>query len=119
MALGAAPLAFAQPGLADPTRPAPVIAVAAAGAGEAELAAVAVLQSVLTPEKGKPVAIIGGRQVRIGEMVGDKQLVKLGENEAVLVGPAGSERLLLTPGVEKKNVTAAPGAKRVRKGEKQ
>jgi len=113
--------ALAQSGFADPTRPPASLQASPGSASEVEAAKTPTLQSVLIPDKGKPVALIGGRELRLGEMLGDRRLVKLTEREAVLVGPAGSERLSLTPGAEKTNVTAKPpGApqKRVQRGEK-
>ena len=102
--LAAAPV-FAQPALTDPTRPpgVPAAAEAVGGAGGG-----AVLQSVLLPKKGVAVAIISGRQVRLGESFGDSRLVALSEREAVLKGPSGVERLSLTPSVDKLT-RAAPG----------
>ena len=79
-----------------------------------------VLQSVLIPKKGRPVAVIGGQQVRLGENYGESRLVRLSEREAVLEGPSGTERLSLTPGLEKiairksskEKTTAAEGGQR-------
>lgn len=102
--------AFAQSGLADPTRPPPGMAADSAGTDEASAP---VLQSVMLPKKGKPVAIIGGQQVSLGGKYGDSRLIALSEREAVLQGPGGIERLLLTPGIEKTPIIAkTPAAKR-------
>lgn len=87
--------------MADPTRP-PAGFVADAASGEA--ASGPVLQSVLILRKGRAVAVIGGQQVVLGEMYGESRLVKLTEREAVLEGPSGVERLMLTPGIEKTNI---------------
>jgi hypothetical protein len=100
--------------MADPTRPPPGVSVAAP---EAEAASGPVLQSVLIPGKGKPWALIGGQQVSLGGWYGESRLIRLTEREAVLEGPAGVERLLLTPDVEKtnivtKNVPKAPASRR-------
>ena len=77
------------------------------------------LQSVKIPKKGKPLAVIGGQQVRLGEFYGDSRLIRLTEREAVLQGPAGTERLMLTPGIEKTNIiTKSPAAKRAQSGGK-
>ena len=94
--------AFAQADLADPTRP-PAGLVAEATSSEAVTGPV--LQSVLIPRKGRAMAVIGGQPVRLGEMYGESRLIKLTEREAVLEGPGGVERLLLTPGIEKTNIT--------------
>ena len=75
--------------------------------------------SLLTGDKGltiptmkavieEPVIIdtvFRGQPVRLGEMYGESRLIKLTEREAVLEGPSGVERLLLTPGIEKTNIT--------------
>lgn len=93
--------AFAQADLADPTRP-PAGLVAEATSSEAVTGPV--LQSVLIPRKGRAMAVIGGQPVRLGEMYGESRLIKLTEREAVLEGPSGVERLLLTPGIKKTNI---------------
>ena len=100
--------------LADPTRPPAGVLETA---GEAGAPAGPVLQSVLIPKNGKPLAVIDGQLVRLGERYGESRLVKLSEREAVLDGPAGIERLRLTPDVEKinlvaKNATKTPAPKR-------
>ena len=103
-------------GVSDPTRPPFGFSDPAPDTGEVTGP---VLQSVMIPKKGKPVAIIGGQQVRLGEMYGESRLTKLSEREAVLEGPAGIERLLLTPGIEKTYIiTKSPAARRVQSGGK-
>jgi len=93
--------ATAQAELPDPTRPP---AGLVAEEASSEMAAGPVLQSVLIPKKGRAVAVIGGKQVYLGDMYGESRLTKLSEREAVLEGPSGVERLLLTPGIEKTNI---------------
>lgn len=89
---------------ADPTRP-PDAWLQASGpekaTGEAQR-----LQSVLLPERGRPVAVIGGKTVVLGDRVGDARLVKLTEREAVLRGPEGTTRLYLTPQVEQRMIVS-------------
>jgi MSHA biogenesis protein MshK len=63
-----------------------------------------VLQSVIRRHGVKPVALINGQMVRVGEKVDDLVLVKLTETEAVLQGPAGKEILVMSPSVDKKNL---------------
>ena len=104
--------ALAQTVLPDPTRP-PV--AVAAGTPEVGEAGGPVLQSVVIPRKGMPVAVISGQQVRLGGRYGESRLVKLNEKEAVLEGSAGLERLMLTPGVEKKNVATKIATKNINK----
>ena len=89
---------------ADPTRP-PDAWLHASGpekaTGEAQR-----LKSVLLPERGRPVAVIGGKTVVLGDRVGDARLVKLTEREAVLRGPEGTTRLYLTPQVEQRMIVS-------------
>jgi MSHA biogenesis protein MshK len=102
--------------LTDPTRPPLVFSSPTLDAGPL---AGPVLQSVKIPKKGKPLAVIGGQQVRLGEFYGDSRLIRLTEREAVLQGPAGTEHLMLTPGIEKTNIhTKSPAAKRAQSGGK-
>ena len=66
------------------------------------------LESVMLPKHGRPLAVINGRQVRVGDEYEGSRLIRLTEREAVLSGPGGTERLFLTPGIRKEAV-AAPG----------
>ena len=91
--------------LDDPTRPPEGIVAAD---GSLSPAAASGLTSVMMPKKGRPSAIIDGQLVQIGGSVRNGTLVRLTENSAVLEGAEGTERLYLTPDVEKKtNVTRA------------
>lgn len=63
-----------------------------------------VLQSVIRRHGVKPVAMISGKMVRVGEKVDEYVLVKLTETEATLQGPAGKEILVMSPSVEKQNL---------------
>ena len=106
--------AWAQTLLSDPTRPPMGIIAPTPDAGEVTGP---VLQSVVIPKKGRPVAVIGGKQVKLWEMYGESRLIRLTEREAVLQGPAGIERLMLTPGVEKTNIISkSPAARRAQSG---
>jgi MSHA biogenesis protein MshK len=95
----------------DPTRP------PAAWLNQADLApgnsGALRLQSVLMPQRGRPVAIIGGQTVVLGGRIGDARLVRLSEREAVLDGPEGVTRLYLTPDVTKRMIVA-PAANKAR-----
>jgi MSHA biogenesis protein MshK len=82
----------------DPTQPP---AVFTQEDGVVEAARVSELESVLLPKKGRPLAVIGGQQVRLGDYLGDRRLIRVTEREAVLEGPTGVERLFLTPGIAK------------------
>jgi MSHA biogenesis protein MshK len=105
-------MASAAAAESDPTRP------PAAYLGQAPVAGTVAeegglrLQSVLTPQHGKPLAIIGGVTVGLGGKVGNATLVRLSEREAVLQGAEGVTRLYLTPDVEKQMiVTPVPRSK--------
>lgn len=67
------------------------------------------LQSVLLPQRGKPVAIIGGKTLRLGERYGDDTLVRIRESYVVLRGTDGETRLYLTPEVEKRMIKIKAG----------
>ena len=102
--------------LRDPTRP-PAGVFESTDSGElaGEKAGGRVLQSVLIPRHGKPMAVIDGQTVRLGQRFGEARLIQVSEHEAVLDGPQGVERLQLTPGIEKANIRPAnvtTGAKR-------
>ena len=106
----------AQTVVADPTAPP---AGFSASAMESMEVTGPVLQSVKIPKNGKPLALIGGQEVKLGELYGDSRLIKLTEREAVLEGPSGVEHLMLTPGIEKTNITKkSPAAKRTQSGSK-
>jgi len=89
----------AQGMLPDPTRPPP--GFAEEGGESIEEVRGPVLESVMIPRKGRPVAIISGQTVRLGETWGSDRLVRLSEHEAVLEGGLGIVHLRLTPDVEK------------------
>ena len=70
---------------------------------------------MLIPRQGKPLAVIDGQSVRLGQRFGEARLIRVSEREAVLEGPEGIERLQLTPGIEKTNnrpVNVTNGAQR-------
>lgn len=92
-----ASLAFAET-LPDPTRPPQEAgltgAVAAVHSGP-------VLQSVkISP--GKRMAVISGQLLTVGDSLGEAELIKITESEAVLSGPEGRQTLALFPDVEKR-----------------
>ena len=106
--------AFAQS--ADPTRPpanwlSPVEASGQLGDGASGGLR---LQSVLMPQGGKPVAVIGGKMVTLGGKVGGASLVRLNEHEAVLQGADGVTHLYLTPDVQKQMIVT-PNARKAGK----
>jgi len=90
----------------DPTRPpagwaSSAESIAQGGDDSSRL----VLQSVLLPERGRPVAVIGGKTIALGGKVGELTLVRLTEREAVLRGSDGLMQLFLTPDVEKQIIS--------------
>lgn len=60
------------------------------------------LQSVLLPERGRPVAVISGKTIALGESIDGAKLLGLNEQGAVLRGPEGVTYLYLVPEVEKR-----------------
>lgn len=91
--------AIAQSSLSDPTRPA--TATAGAVDGGAGMSVGPVLQSVILPKGGRPVALVDGQELRVGDKLGDWVVTFIGEAQVKIKGPAGVEVLRLTPGVEK------------------
>jgi MSHA biogenesis protein MshK len=87
----------AQQSLLDPTRPPTAESVAPVSAGSSSK-----LQSIKLPKGGKPLAIIDGQQVSIGEKLGDAEVLKITESEVVLKGPEGGQTLKMAPDVHKK-----------------
>jgi len=106
---GAAGLAYGQSDatLADPMRP-PASVSEPVSAGAPNVAAPNGLQTIIVGRGHKPMAVINGMMVGLGDKVGEATLVKLSESEAVLQGPAGREVLQLLPGVGKKTDAARP-----------
>lgn len=87
--------------LPDPTRP-PVTSAEPAAAGAENVPPPSGLQTIILGKGHKPMAVINGTMVEVGDKVGDATLVKLTESEAVLQGPAGKQVLHLLPGLVKK-----------------
>ncbi len=109
-------MAWAQ--TADPTRP------PAGWVGGGESGAVTTstetefrLQSVMLPQRGKPIALIGGQTVALGGKLGDATLVRLTEKEAVLQGPDGLTHLYLTPEVNKQMIVTPKARKTGKSGQ--
>jgi MSHA biogenesis protein MshK len=118
LSISACSLAWAQgTPIADPTRPPAAFSAAAGGAAVAQgEAAGGRLSSVLLPRRGgKPSAVIDGKNVRLGEKIGDSRLVRVTETEVTLAGPAGKETLLLTPDVVKKTLVTQKTARQRKK----
>ncbi len=96
-------LAFAQARIADPTQPP---GATSATGEEANQSAERRLQLMLIPQRGKPKALIGEQEIRLGEDYGDSQLIKISEPErkVLLKGASETEAFDLTPGVEIKRI---------------
>ncbi|MBS1129643.1 MAG: hypothetical protein H6R16_645 [Proteobacteria bacterium] len=96
----------------DPTRPpAAWMTAADAGVSGVEGSTGLRLQSVLLRQGGRPVAIIDGKTVTLGDQVGGARLVRLTEREAVLQGADGVTHLYLTPDVEKQMIVTPKSRK--------
>jgi len=100
-----------QAQLADPTRPPEAWQSSGATAGDAAADSGPRLQSVLLPQRGRPVAVISGKTVALGEKFGEARLVSLNEQVAILRGPEGMTQLYLTPEVDKKMMDKPPAGK--------
>lgn len=104
---------------ADPTRP-PANWLApqegAAGDGDGNAGGLR-LQSVLMPQGGRPVAVIGGKTVPLGGKLGGATLIRLNEREAVLQGVDGVTHLYLTPDVQKQMIVMPAAGKAAKSGQ--
>ncbi|WP_306603712.1 hypothetical protein [Azonexus sp.] len=94
---------------ADPTRPPEAWLSALQGESAKPEEESPRLQSVLLPQRGKPVAIIGGKTVRLGERYGNDTLIRIRETDVVLRGADGDTRLYLTPEVDKRMIKPKTG----------
>lgn len=108
---------FAQS--ADPTRPpanwfSPIEGGGAVGDGTSGGLR---LQSVLMPQGGKPVAVIGGKMVALGGRIDGATLIRLNEHEAVLQGTDGVTHLYLTPDVQKQMIVMPNARKATKAGQ--
>ena len=103
---------------ADPTRPPGGWLVSAeVGATNAGDAGGLRLQSVKIPQRGRPVAVISGKTVVVGERLGGATLIRLSEREAVLQGAEGVTHLYLTPDVEKQMIVTPQSRKSGKAGQ--
>lgn len=69
------------------------------------------VQTVILRPGGKSAAVINGKYVERGAMVGDKQVLKISESEVVLRGVNGREVIKVTPAIEKVPAGKAVAAK--------
>jgi MSHA biogenesis protein MshK len=71
---------------ADPTRPPQAWLNALQRGVQGEAVESVRLQSILLPKQGRPLAIIGGHTVRLGERYGDDTLMKFARLSVLLRG---------------------------------
>ncbi len=96
--------------LADPTRPAnAALAPDLPGAVGAPLESG--VQTVILRPNGKSAAVINGKYYLVGEMLGDKRIVRISESEVVLKAENGREVIKVTPAIEKQQTKRPAGAK--------
>lgn len=93
--------------LPDPTRP-PAALYTAPGSSAHAAPSGPVLQSVFISGKNK-LAIINGQTLKLGDKLGEAQLVKIAETEVVLREGKNLQTLKLFPGVEKHSSSQRAG----------
>jgi hypothetical protein len=95
----------------DPTRPAAAV-MAPEAAGSLAMPVESGVQTVILRPGGKSAAVINGKYVSVGDMVGDKRVQKISESEVVLKGPGGREIIKVMPAIEKVPASKTVAAKR-------
>lgn len=95
----------------DPTRPPPA-AMTPELAGSLAMPVESGVQTVILRPGGKSAAVINGKYVSVGDMVGDKRVQKISESEVVLKGPGGREVIKVMPAIEKVPARKTVAAKR-------
>lgn len=95
--------------LPDPTRPPG--AELAAEAGGVVVPVESGVQTIIMRRDGKSVAVVNGRHVGVGDMLGEKRVVKISESEVVVMGESGREVLKATPAIGKVPATRPAGEK--------
>ena len=100
--------------VADPTQPPAVWGNISTDTAVADETSGLRLQSVMIPQRGRSVAVIGGVTVPLGGRFGEAKLIRLSEREAVLEGPDGVTHLYLTPNVDKQMIVT-PGVRKSHK----
>ena len=113
MAAGAAP-ARAQP-LGDPMKPPAILSAGPAGAAaEADVRDEPVLQSTIL-SKGRRIAMIDGRPLRIGDRIGAARVIAIGPASVTLREGPNTRVLRLYRGAGISNAGAAPAPSKGRK----
>ena len=117
LVLGAMLIASSAMGevLPDPTRPPDALNPVFGNA--VTVNAGPVLQSVLI-SRGRRVAIISGKQVRVNDKFGDARVMKITETEVVLQSGKDRQTLKLFPEMDKKAAHPAKDRKIVKRGKK-
>jgi hypothetical protein len=59
------------------------------------------VQTIIVRPRGKSGAVIDGHYVEVGQMIGDRRILKITESEVVLKGAAGREVMKVMPAIEK------------------
>lgn len=95
----------------DPTRP-PAAVMAPEAAGSLAMPVESGVQTVILRRGGKSAAVINGKYVSVGDMVGDKRVQKISESEVILKGPGGREVIKVMPAIEKVPASKTVAAKR-------
>lgn len=98
----------------DPTRPPAMVMTPEPGGAPAVQESG--LQTVILRSGGKSSAVINGQLVAVGQMMGDRRVVRITENEVVLKGPAGQEVLKAISSAEKRPTVKAGAVTRQSKG---
>ena len=109
--VGLAVAAAAGAQVPDPTRP-PVAAMEPEAAGGSAMPVESGVQTVILRRGGKSAAVINGKYVSVGDMVGDKRVQKISESEVILKGPGGREVIKVMPAIEKVPANKTAAAKR-------
>ncbi|MCF8179148.1 MAG: hypothetical protein K9J74_11615 [Sulfuritalea sp.] len=71
------------------------------------------VQTVILRPGGKSAAVINGQYVAVGEMIGDKRVIRITESEIVLKSATGNEFIKVIPAIEKISTNKKSAGKRV------
>ncbi len=99
----------------DPTRP-PDALLAPGPAGGVSVPVDSGVQTVILRPGGKSAAVINGQYIVVGEMIGDKRVIKITESEVVLKSESGREIIKVMPAIEKISANRKPAEKRAETG---
>lgn len=99
----------------DPTRP-PDAWLTPGPKGSVSAPVDSGVQTVILRPGGKSAAVINGRFIAVGEMIGDKQVIRITESEIVLKTATGNEIIKVIPAIEKISTNKQPAGKRIDTG---